>query len=133
MNEVFGDTSFFVALISLRDAHHDAADELGEQYRGRIITTHWVLLEVANFFAASKRRTTATEFIESVLGDHATKVVAATFETFHVGWALYRARADKSWSLTDCISFSLMRERRVDDALSSDHHFEQAGFRILLK
>jgi|SRR4051812_20277026 predicted nucleic acid-binding protein len=133
MNGVFGDASFFVALISRRDSHHDLADRLGEKYRGRILTTQWVLVEVANFFADSKRRATAIEFIEALLGDPDTEIVRATFPAFQDGWTLYRARADQSWSLTDCISFNLMRERGITEALTSDHHFEQAGFRILLK
>lgn len=41
------------------------------------------------------------------------------------------SRADKAWSLTDCISFSVMTERRLSDALTADHHFEQAGFRAV--
>jgi predicted nucleic acid-binding protein len=90
-------------------------------------------LEVANFFATSNRRTTTTEFIDSVLGDEETKIVAATEESFAQGWGLYRSREDKTWSLTDCISFNVMKQLRLTEALSSDHHFEQAGFRILLK
>jgi uncharacterized protein len=132
MNEVFADTSFFVALISLRDALHELADKLGQEYRGRIVTTQWVLAEVANFFAASRRRSTATQFLALVLNDGGTTIVNATSKNFQNGWDLYQKRTDKSWSLTDCVSFNVMRDRGIAHALSSDHHFEQAGFTILL-
>ena len=45
---------------------------------------------------------------------------------------LFEARADKEWSLTDCISFVVMTEQRIADALTTDHHFIQAGFNALL-
>lgn len=54
-------------------------------------------------------------------------------ETFDAGVELYRARPDKDWSLTDCISFVVMRERGITEALTGDRHFEQAGFKALLK
>jgi hypothetical protein len=59
--------------------------------------------------------------------------VPASRELFDSGWALYQDRPDKDWSLTDCISFVAMRERGIIEALTGDHHFEQAGFRALLK
>ena len=133
MNQAFGDTSFFVALISLRDVHHDLADSLGKEYRGQIVTNHWVLVEVANFFAGSQRRSTAMQFIDSLLNEPLMKIDPATAESFRAGWELYSNRADKSWSLTDCISMNTMCVRGLRQALSSDHHFEQAGFEILLK
>jgi predicted nucleic acid-binding protein len=61
------------------------------------------------------------------------EIVPATMEWFERGMELYEGRPDKEWSLTDCISFAVMTERGVSDALTNDHHFEQAGFRILLK
>jgi uncharacterized protein len=133
MNEVFADTSFFVALISLRDAHHHAADRLAKEHRGRIVTSHWVRLEVANFFAGSQGRSTATQFLTSLLGDQDTTIVPATLHSFSAGWDIYRARTDKRWSLTDCISLHLMQERGLIEALTSDHHFEQAGFQVLMR
>jgi len=60
-------------------------------------------------------------------------VVPANVETFEKGVELYDARPDKEWSLTDCISFVVMSEEQITEALTSDHHFEQAGFTALLK
>ncbi len=57
----------------------------------------------------------------------------ATMEWFERGLELYERRPDKEWSVTDCISFAVMTERGVSEALTNDRHFEQAGFQILLK
>jgi predicted nucleic acid-binding protein len=54
-------------------------------------------------------------------------------DLYEAGIELYRARADKDWSLTDCISFVVMEERGIADALTGDRHFEQAGFQAMLK
>jgi len=61
------------------------------------------------------------------------KVVPASSELFRRGCQLHAQRQDKEWSLTDCTSFVVMKERAVEGALTSDHHFEQAGFRLLMQ
>jgi hypothetical protein len=60
-------------------------------------------------------------------------VVPSSRDLFDRAMGLYRSRPDKDWSLTDCVSFVVMRERGITEALTGDHHFEQAGFRALLK
>jgi predicted nucleic acid-binding protein len=60
-------------------------------------------------------------------------IVASSRELFRRGFDLYADRPDKEWSLTDCISFVVMTDRRITDALTGDHHFEQAGFVAILK
>jgi predicted nucleic acid-binding protein len=59
--------------------------------------------------------------------------VAPTLEQFNDALGFYERRADKAWSLTDCISFQVMTQRGIVDALTADHHFEQAGFHALLR
>jgi uncharacterized protein len=129
----FADTAFFVGLLNERDERHPDAKRLVKEYAGRILTTYWVLLELANYFASTRYRETAGDFIDGWLSDPAMECVLPGGKAFHTGLKLYRGRQDKEWSLTDCMSFNLMRERGVTEALTSDHHFEQAGFRILLK
>ena len=60
-------------------------------------------------------------------------IIPATQELFESGFALFSQRMDKDWSLTDCISFVAMRQRGITDVLTGDRHFEQAGFKVLLK
>ncbi len=71
--------------------------------------------------------------LEALKTSPEVEIVAASTELFAKGVQLYRERADKSWSLTDCMSFVVMRDHGLQDALTADHHFEQAGFRALLK
>ena len=65
--------------------------------------------------------------------DPEVRIIAVSGELYNKGWNLYAARMDKGWSLTDCISFVVMSDKSLTDALTGDHHFEQAGFNILLK
>ena len=61
------------------------------------------------------------------------EIVPATHELFERGCALFAQRGDKAWSLTDCTSFVVMRERDLEEALTADQHFEQAGFKRLMQ
>jgi predicted nucleic acid-binding protein len=61
-----------------------------------------------------------------------TSIIPCGSELFHRGLSLFAARLDKEWSLTDCISFSVMKEHGLTDALTDDHHFMQAGFKVVL-
>ena len=65
-------------------------------------------------------------------GDVNTKIVPATQALFHRGLERYAARPDKDWTLTDCISFVVMEDEGITDALTGDQHFVQAGFKVLL-
>ncbi len=75
----------------------------------------------------------AAAFLESLSADQRVKIVPLTAALFDRGRALYEQHADKEWSLTDCISFVTMRDERIVEAATGDHHFEQAGFTALLK
>jgi uncharacterized protein len=133
MKPLFADTSYFIAMLNERDIHHAVADKFARDFTGLILTTDWVLLELANYFSNSKQRAVAAAMIESILVDPKSECVEASRDSLLGGLALYHSRHDKAWSLTDCISIQLMQDRAVLEVLSSDHHFEQAGFAILLK
>src|SRR2546423_5088331 len=105
MNALFADTSYFIALVNNRDIHHSVADDFARNFTGVVVTTYWVLLELANYFANSDKRRIAAELIESVLSDHRADCIEASGRSLVHGLALYKSRVDKSWSLTDCISF----------------------------
>ena len=133
MTAIFADTSFFVAFLSSTDQYHAAAHDQFAHYEGRIVTTQWVLTEVANYFASSSKRAAAGEFIQKLNADSRFSVVPAVANDFSEGLLLYGQRVDKQWSLTDCISILTMRHQQIVEALTADHHFEQAGFTALLK
>ena len=133
MKEFFADTHYFLALFNFADSGHARAVQFSTEAHGRVVTTAWVLTEVADALADPENRRGCVALIDTVLRNPEIEVLPPSQETFLKGWTLYRSRHDKAWSLTDCISFQVMRERRIQEALTGDHHFEQAGFVALLK
>lgn len=133
MKVFFADTFYFVALLSPSDKCFEMARRFTVGQAATLVTTPWVLLELANALAKSKTRGAFVETWDALQFDEQVIITELTDESFHRGIELYRARKDKNWSLTDCISFTVMNERGITDALTGDHHFEQAGFRTLLK
>ena len=133
MNRVFADSYFFFAILNPHDAAHGKAIEFGRRHRGPLATTAWVLTEVADGLASTPRRQVFRRVFEDLEANKANLIVPANAETFEKGVKLYHARPDKQWSLTDCISFVVMSEEQITEALTGDHHFEQAGFTALLK
>ena len=133
MNRIFADSYFFFAILNPHDAAHAKAIEVGRQHRRPLMTTAWVLTEVADGLASTPRRAVFRRLLEDLEANKANLIVPANTETFERGVELYHARPDKQWSLTDCISFVVMSEEGITEALTGDHHFEQAGFLALLK
>jgi predicted nucleic acid-binding protein len=133
MSATFVDTFFYLALILEDDQYHAGALAASETRRGRFVTTIWVLTEIADALCEPPRRRLFNELLALVRSDPNTEIVAADEAVFDRGADLYARRPDKAWSLTDCISFVEMTERGLTEALTGDHHFEQAGFRALLR
>ena len=129
---VFADTSFFVAFLSRRDEHHTVSLRYMADPKARIVTTGWVLAEVGNFLASGKHRTVFVALIEQLAADKRFVILSADSTSFSRALRLYGEREDKRWSFTDCTSFLAMKGHRINSALTADHHFEQAGFSILL-
>ncbi len=125
---VFADAFFYVAFINQLDEHHDEVMEWARNFDGDIVTTQWVLTEVADAFAESHIRRQMRAGFDSLAEDPATRVIEVSPEYFARGMKLYDERPDKAWSLTDCISLVVMADEGLTEALTRDHHFEQAGF-----
>lgn len=132
---VFVDTGYFVALLNRRDSLHGRARSLAGEW-GRdsrqLLTTDGVLVELANFFARSPLRTLAAASIQKLRGAPGWTIEHITPQRFSRALARYAAHPDKSWSLTDCASMDAMLDHRATDAATPDHHFAQAGFRVLM-
>lgn len=133
MTVAFADTAFYVALLSSRDALHHRAVQFLVAYSGRIVTSEFILLEVANFNARPADRQRFVDLVTQIRNDPQTQLISATSDLFARGLYLFAKRPEKYWSLTDCTSFIVMNEQKLTDALTADEHFEQAGFRVLLK
>ena len=129
----FADTFALIAWLNQNDAAHAVVGEYLDEFSGTLVTTEWVLVELADAFSAPTARATAVAFLRAVREDPMFEVVGYTDVTFRAGFDLYAERTDKGWSLTDCISFAVMTERGLTDALTADHHFVQAGFRAVFK
>jgi predicted nucleic acid-binding protein len=132
MTHVFADTYYFLALLGTDPDEQRRALEATAKY-GPLVTTSWVLCEVANFLHKARNRRAFTGLWDALRADPDVTVLMPSGEQFLEGVALYDARPDKDWSLTDCISFVVMERAKIERALTADHHFEQAGFVALLK
>jgi predicted nucleic acid-binding protein len=133
MTAVFADTSFYLALLSASDVHHEEAASFSVEFRQHLVVTEFVLLELANALSDSRTRQVFARLLPHLRSDPDVSIVPVSAELFEAGCDLYGRRPDKSWSLTDCISFVVMEQQGLTDALSTDHPFEQAGFNVLLK
>ena len=133
MSPAFADTFYFIAFLNPNDAHHERVREFSRNFRRRIITTPWVLTEVADALSERANRPLAGKLRQLVGTSPFINVLPADDALFQAGFDLFEARPDKEWSLTDCISFVVMERERMTEALTGDHHFEQAGFKALLR
>lgn len=133
MSVVFADTFYFIALSNPSDGYHAAAVRAAESLTSRLLTTHYVLIEVADALSAPRFRADVAQFLRQFALDPGTEIIGPDVPLYERGLDLYAQRLDKAWSLTDCISFVVMTERGLTEALTGDNHFEQAGFRALLR
>jgi predicted nucleic acid-binding protein len=136
MTEVFLDTSYAIALSVSNDEHHERAINLAEQLeaeRTGLVTTRAIFFEIGNALAGLRYRKAAVQLLDALENDPKVEIVPITEELCVRAFELYRNRPDKEWGLIDCISFIIMEERRITDALTADNHFRQAGLRALLK
>jgi predicted nucleic acid-binding protein len=133
MKAVFADTSYFVAVVGRNDRFHARAIELSASLVGRIITTECILVETGGMLSRPEDRPAFVNLVRDLVSDPSVHIVPAARRLFRAGFDLFAARADKEWSMVDCISFAVMRQRRLKEALTTDRHFVQAGFRALLR
>jgi uncharacterized protein len=134
--EAFLDTSYAIALVSESDRHHTRADALADQIetdKTRLVTTRAVLLEIGNALAKQRVRGVAVRLLASLEADPNVTIVPLTDSLYARAFELYRNRPDKDWGMVDCISFVVMSELKLTEALTADEHFEQAGFVALLR
>ncbi len=135
MRYVYADTVYWIALANPLDQWHPLAVQAGRTLRGAtIITSEEILTEFLAHFSGQGRtiREGAARYAERVLSNPGIIVRPQTHQSFLDGFALYKARPDKGYSLTDCISMEAMRQEGIAEILTHDNHFMQKGFTILL-
>ena len=130
---IFLDTGYLIALLNPRDELHSRAQAWAERLNGSLLLTDYILWETINFFSSPTEKPKAHALVGQLRSDAAFEIIPAPPALFDAGLRLHRDRADKAWSLTDCVSFLVMREREIMQALAFDQHFEQAGFEALLR
>ncbi|MBW8883537.1 MAG: type II toxin-antitoxin system VapC family toxin [Planctomycetia bacterium] len=130
---VFADTFALIAWLNPRDESHDRVCRYLEVFTGRLVTTEWVLMELADALCAPRSRSIAVSFLKAVRTDAFFEIVGYESGLYQAGFSLFESRLDKGWSLTDCISFAVMNERGIIESLTADRDFEQAGFRAVFK
>lgn len=130
---IFLDTGYLIALLNPRDELHPRAQAWANRLDGSLLLTDYILWETINFFSSPTEKPKVHALVEQLRADTAFEILPATTVLFEAGLRLHRERADKAWSLTDCVSFVVMHERGVTQALAFDQHFEQAGFEALLR
>lgn len=133
MRNVFADTAYFLALLNPKDAYRTEAIRFASTYSGKLITTAWVLAELGNSMSRGRDRSEFCRLIQALRANADTSIVEPSFQNFDAGLTLFEQRTDKEWSLTDCISMAVMDELGLREVLTTDHHFTQAGFIVLLK
>jgi len=132
---IFADTFYWVALLNRRDSANRAVLEFSRTLgSSTLITTDEVLIELLAFCASDPQvRMGAALTVQDILDGGNVRAIPQSRAGFLEGLALYRARPDKGYSLTDCISMQTMRREGLTDVLTNDRHFEQEGFRALFR
>jgi predicted nucleic acid-binding protein len=135
MRTVFADSGYWIAQIDPKDDLHAKVNEVSKRLHPlHIVTSEMVLVEVLNIFCQTQAvRKAAGTAVHAITSDANVTVIPQTRDLFRRALDLYRGRLDKDWSVTDCSSFLIMQDRGISDALAYDYHFEQAGFKALLR
>jgi uncharacterized protein len=129
---VFIDTGYVLALLNTGDEHHERAALASGQVKPPFLTTEAVLTEIGNALSRARWRAIGYATIQDLSADPNIEVVPVDAVLFERALTLFGARSDKEWGMTDCISFVVMQERNLTHALTTDRHFDQAGFENLL-
>ncbi len=133
MTPVFLDSSFLIALVLSDDQDHELALKWQAVLRAPLLTTEYVIAEVLDGLSSEHLRKAAITTIRLLRSNPAVQIIPASTGLLDEGIRRFEQRLDKEWGVTDCISFIIMEKHAIHEALTADHHFEQAGFIALLR
>lgn len=134
-HDVFMDSAGFLALWDGGDQHHAAAVRVQQDLvrkRCRFVTSEYIVDETATLLLIRHSHQAAADFLQTIENSEALRLEWIGPERFHSAIVLFQRHSDKEWSFTDCVSFTLMRELQIKNAFTTDRHFKQAGFVVLL-
>lgn len=131
MRKLFVDASYWIALELTDDQNHNAAQShwnLLDLNAAHLLTTTYILDEAVTFLNSRNAHRNAVQLGESIILSPRIELVHVDADLFFDGWKSFKKYGDKRFSLTDCISFVVMKQNEVGIALTFDKHFSQAGF-----
>lgn len=133
-DKLFLDTIFIQAILNPRDQYHTPAMRLLPRVKNaqEVWTTEAIFMEVGNALSAYNPHKVSAFIKQCYLTDNIS-IINITPQLFQEGLNLYESRQDKTWGLVDCLSFIVMEQQNLIDAVTSDIHFIQAGFSALLR
>ena len=134
--KVFLDTAYAISLSSEQDDFHEVALQIADVLEAEqtfIVTTQAILLEIGNALSKQRFRHAAVVLLHSLEADPSVEVVPFSQEIYDRAFALFRNRPDKDWGLIDCVSFVVMQDYAITQALTTDDHYRQAGFQALMR
>lgn len=135
-DKVFLDTAFILALASPADQYHEKAKQLSRQIKKEsiaLITTRAILIEIGDAMAGQRKRKAGITMLEALEEDENLEIIQNSEELYSRTFSLYQSRLDKEWGMTDCTSFVVMGDEQITEALTTDAHFQQAGFVALMR
>src|SRR5437764_12816130 len=130
------DTAGFLALWDAADEHHDRAVHLQSDLtrkKRHFLTTDYIVDETATLLLVRHSHAASADFLKTTPESKFLRLEWIDSSRFHAAAQLFQQHDDKEWSFTDCVSFALMHELRIEDSFTTDHHFRQAGLNPLLK
>jgi predicted nucleic acid-binding protein len=135
VNPVLLDTSGLIAVVNADDQWHGIAEQVWQGLLASgapLLTTSLILIEIADGLSRVENRGLAIDICDRLRTSPRVETIQVTPQDETRAWELYRQRGDKQWGMTDCVSMIVARDRKVTEVFTSDHHFEQAGLKILL-
>ena len=130
MKKLFIDSSYFIALQLRNEQNHQVALTHWQSLARTqgFVTTSFIFDEVVTFFNSRGFHSLAVSWGDRLLQSQKLELIEVDDQLFMDGWNYFKRYSDKSFSLTDCISFVVMKRFDLEIALTFDHHFLQAGF-----
>jgi uncharacterized protein len=136
MIEVFLDTTYAIALSNQADVFHQKAVQLAEQIEAAgilLVTTQLVLVRISNALSRQHYHEAAVSLLQAIDTDPNVDTIPLSESIYHDAYKLFCKQADKQWDMVDCISFIVMKEHGIKDALTTNLHFQQMGYCSLLR